>query len=105
MKGLIALFHSVLWERELMFMEDGSEQDATRFRIERGKEFLRMFCSVDTAFEAEDWPEFRGLIIRAISGSSSYEAELRAAVYAVSLESVREYRAEISARYLEKINA
>lgn len=105
MKGLIALFHKTLWERELIYAEDGSEQNDTRFRIERGKEFLKMFCSIDTAFEAEDWPEFRGLVIRAISGPSAYEAELRAAVYAVSPESVKEYCAEISERYLREINA
>lgn len=57
------------------------------FRVQRGREFLRMFFA-NPAFNAEDWDEWKRMLCYALSGASLAESVLKAAILSVTSEEV-----------------
>lgn len=75
-------------------------EEAIMFRVKRGLEFLRIFFS-NSAFMAEDWPEWQRLLCHALKGASLAEHVLRAAVLSTTTEEVAEELEKRDALYRE----
>ena len=99
MRKLIKLLNEFSWCEEFLFAPEGSLADEAGFRVRRALSMLDLFFSVDTAFEASDWSEFRSIIAKAVSGPTPQEAEIRAEIYRVSQIEVDLYMEGILSLY------
>lgn len=99
MRKLIKLLNEFSWCEEFLYAPDGSLADDAGFRVRRALSMLDLFFSVDTDFKADDWPEFRAIIAKAVSGPTPQEAKIRAEIYKVSQIEVDLYMEGILSMY------